>query len=144
VSVSSVPAFARSIPSPPAYTLLVSPHSCISRPLPCCQTLTISSPPLFAPITHSHAGWSFPWGLRARLAELLLRGIFDTLDEGQYNDHRQELLKLLQGGVWRQLGITPDVHSAVFAWVHYRQFALSQELLLLEAACSPTCAPAWS
>jgi hypothetical protein len=36
--------------------------------------------------------------------------------------------------VWRQLGITPDVHSAVFAWVHYRQFALSQELLLLEVA----------
>ncbi|EFN53089.1 hypothetical protein CHLNCDRAFT_137406 [Chlorella variabilis] len=79
-------------------------------------------------------GWSFPWGLRARLAELLLRGIFDTLDEGQYNDHRQELLGILQGTVWRQLQITPDVHNAVFAWVHFRQFAVSQELLLLEVA----------
>lgn len=42
------------------------------------------------------AGWAFPWGLRARVAELLLRGMFDTLDEGQYTDHRQELLNLLQ------------------------------------------------
>lgn len=44
------------------------------------------------------------------------------------------LLCRLQGSVWRQLQITPDVHSAVFAWVHYRQFAVSQELLLLEVA----------
>ncbi len=27
----------------------------------------------------------------------------------------------LQGKVWSQLEITPDVHNAVFAWVHYRQ-----------------------
>ncbi len=30
------------------------------------------------------SGWAFPWGLRARLAEMLLRGVFDTLDEGAY------------------------------------------------------------
>ncbi|KAL4437302.1 hypothetical protein ABPG75_004441 [Micractinium tetrahymenae] len=83
---------------------------------------------------HCQTGWAFPWGLRARLAELLLRGVFDTLDEGQYADHRQELLALLQGTVWQQLQITGDVHNAVFAWVHYRQFAVSQELLLLEVA----------
>lgn len=83
---------------------------------------------------HCQTGWAFPWGLRARLAELLLRGVFDTLDEGQYTDHRQELLTLLQGSVWQQLQISGDVHSAVFAWVHYRQFAVSQELLLLEVA----------
>ena len=47
--------------------------------------------------------------------------MFDTLDEGQYTEHRQELLGLLQGSVWRQLQIPPDVHNAVFAWVHYRQ-----------------------
>ncbi|PSC73790.1 hypothetical protein C2E20_3044 [Micractinium conductrix] len=83
---------------------------------------------------HCSAGWAFPWGLRARLAELLLRGQFDTLDEGQYTDCRQELLGLLQGAVWKELGISGDVHNAVYAWVHFRQFAVSQELVLLEVA----------
>ncbi|PRW45372.1 hypothetical protein C2E21_5977 [Chlorella sorokiniana] len=83
---------------------------------------------------HCQTGWTFPWGLRARLAELLLRGMFDTLDEGQYTEQRQELLSALQGSVWRELQIGPDVHNAVFAWVHYRQFAVSQELLLLEVS----------
>ena len=89
------------------------------------------------------AGWSFPWGLRARLAELLLRGMFDTLDEGQYTEHRQELLGLLQGSVWRQLQIPPDVHNAVFAWVHYRQVGWPASVWvgggdvgMLEAACA--------
>jgi hypothetical protein len=74
---------------------------------------------------HCQTGWTFPWGLRARLAELLLRGMFDTLDEGQYTEQRQELLSALQGSVWRELQIGPDVHNAVFAWVHYRQVRLS-------------------
>lgn len=111
--------------------------------------------------------------------------MFDTLDEGQYTDHRQELLTLLQasrpgqqmtgqavrmhrqaeharlgmrlllvpqyctfpalsggrplqhacaaccwtllqGSVWQQLQISGDVHSAVFAWVHYRQVGCDQ------------------
>lgn len=51
---------------------------------------------------HCSAGWAFPWGLRARLAELLLRGQFDTLDEGQYTDCRQELLGLLQASAGAQ------------------------------------------
>lgn len=36
--------------------------------------------------------------------------------------------------MWKQLEVTADVHNAVFAWVHFRQFAVSQELLLLEVA----------
>eukprot|EP00887_Chlorella_sp_A99_P004701 scaffold4.g4701.t1 len=106
---------------------------------------------------HCQSGWDFPWGLRARLAELLLRGVFDTLDEGAYVEGRQELLGLLQarggvprrcgrqrapigpptqpqGEVWRELGIEPDVHAALYAWVHFRQYAVSKELRLLETA----------
>lgn len=30
----------------------------------------------------------------------------------------------LQGSVWKELHICPDVHNAVFAWVHYRQVRL--------------------
>ena len=94
-----------------------APHHRLPYALLICSS-TRRPPPALSP---SSPGWSFPWGLRARLAELLLRGIFDTLDEGQYTEQRQELVGLLQGPAWRQLGVTPDVHSAVFAWVHYRQ-----------------------
>lgn len=65
----------------------------------CCPPRVLATP---APAPNLHdctpccAGWAFPWGLRARLAELLLRGMFDTLDEGQYTEHRQELLSLVQ------------------------------------------------
>ena len=103
------------------------------------------------PPSHTPAGWSYPWGVRARLAELLLRGVFDTLDEGAYTPERAELLALLQGegglgssggrgsgsgnrggggvggmggggvGLWGDLGISPDAHAAIYAWVHFRQ-----------------------
>jgi hypothetical protein len=42
------------------------------------------------------AGWSFPWGLRVRLCEMLLRGVFDTLDEATYIDGADAYLQLLQ------------------------------------------------
>lgn len=49
--------------------------------------------------------------------------MFDTLDEGAYVEGRQELLALLQGGVWEELGIDADTHAALYAWVHFRQWA---------------------
>ena len=44
------------------------------------------------------SGWAFPWGLRARLCEVLLRGVFDTLDEGAYIAEADDYLALLQAG----------------------------------------------
>lgn len=35
-------------------------------------------------VSRCSSRWALPWGLRVRLAELLMRGIFDTLDEGSY------------------------------------------------------------
>lgn len=83
---------------------------------------------------HCATGWGFPWGLRARMAELMLRGVFDTLEEGQYVDGHEDLLALLKGNVWPELGIAEEVHSAIYGWVHYRQYCLSGELHLLDAA----------
>lgn len=85
---------------------------------------------------HCTAGWAFPWALRARLAELLLRGVFDALEEGKLVGHSAELLGLLEARVWPELGVTKDVHSALHAWVHYRQFGVSREPRLLEAAAA--------
>jgi hypothetical protein len=47
---------------------------------------------------HCATGWGFPWALRARMAEMMLRGVFDTLEEGAYVDDHKELLALLKVG----------------------------------------------
>jgi hypothetical protein len=41
-------------------------------------------PPTQAVAANCLTGWSFPWGVRTRLAERLLMAMFDSLDEAQY------------------------------------------------------------
>ena len=70
-------------------------------------------------------GWAYPWAVRIRLADLMLRGLFDTLDEASYVESKDALLQLLQTRVWPLLGISPQIHSTIYAWIHFRQFAVT-------------------
>lgn len=68
--------------------------------------------------THNHtqclgSGWRFPWGLRVRLCEMLLRGVFDTLEEGAYIAEADEYLQLLQVGA----GMAPSCVVCVYVRV---------------------------
>ncbi|KAI8470006.1 MAG: hypothetical protein J3K34DRAFT_521690 [Monoraphidium minutum] len=71
-------------------------------------------------------GWSFPWGLRVRLCEMLLRGVFDSLEEGAYIAEAEEYLALLQTRVWPLLGVSAPMHNCCFAWIHFRQFVVTK------------------
>jgi hypothetical protein len=71
------------------------------------------------------AGWSFPWGLRVRLCEMLLRGVFDTLDEATYIDGADAYLQLLQ------------VRPAAACLVLVRQLQCLERMWLLQA--TPCC-----
>ena len=55
----------------------------------------------------------------------MLRGLFDTLDEASYVDSKDALMHLLQSRVWSLLGISPQIHSTIYAWIHFRQFAVT-------------------
>lgn len=55
----------------------------------------------------------------------MLRGLFDTLDEASYVESKDALLQLLQTRVWPLLGISPQIHSTIYAWIHFRQFAVT-------------------
>eukprot|EP00878_Enallax_costatus_P006953 GHUV01007287.1.p1 GENE.GHUV01007287.1~~GHUV01007287.1.p1 ORF type:complete len:760 (+),score=222.01 GHUV01007287.1:879-3158(+) len=85
----------------------------------------------YALVKCTSAGWRFPWGLRVRLCEMLLRGVFDTLDESSYIDGADEYLKLLQERLWPLLGISHAMHNAGFAWIHFRQFVVTRHPGLL-------------
>lgn len=70
-------------------------------------------------------GWAYPWAVRIRLCDLMLRGLFDTLDEASYVESKDALLQLLQTRVWPLLGISKHIHSTIYAWIHFRQFAVT-------------------
>lgn len=70
-------------------------------------------------------GWAYPWAVRIRLCDLMLRGMFDTLDEASYVESKDALLQLLQNRVWPLLGISKHIHSTIYAWIHFRQFAVT-------------------
>ncbi len=77
------------------------------------------------------SGWSFPWGVRVRLAERLLLAMFDSLDEAQYVEEWGELEGLLRQELWPALGVSDAVHHSCFAWLHFRWGAGGAGLLWL-------------
>ena len=79
------------------------------------------------------SGLDLPLGLAVQIAELLMGGVFDTLDEGAFVPEAQELLGLLSSNVWPQLKISPQMNSALALWVHFRQYVASKEVSLLQA-----------
>lgn len=81
---------------------------------------------------YCRTGWAYPWAVRIRLCDLMLRGLFDTLDEASYVESKDALLQLLQTRVWSLLGISPQIHSTIYAWIHFRQFAVTGELAQLD------------
>jgi hypothetical protein len=78
--------------------------------------------------------FEIPWYLRVSIAEVLLRGSFDTFDAGSLIDEADELEHLLARNVWPVLGITDDIRVALQIWAHYRNFYVSKEIGLLERA----------
>ena len=87
-------------------------------------------------------GWAYPWAVRIRLCDLMLRGMFDTLDEASYVESKDALLQLLQNRVWPLLGISKHIHSTIYAWIHFRQFAVTG-MYSLHPCSSVLLPPAW-
>lgn len=77
---------------------------------------------------------AIPFELRVSIAEVLLRGTFDSFDAGAVIDEADELDRLLSAKVWPVLGIDDDIHMALQIWAHYRNFYISKEVGLLERA----------
>ncbi|MEW5298067.1 MAG: hypothetical protein WDW36_001229 [Sanguina aurantia] len=78
------------------------------------------------------SGWKYPWALRVRLGEVLTSAIFDTLDESTYIDEAALVLQCYDTTLWPALGLSPAVHLAVSAWVHFRQYVSTGEQRLVK------------
>eukprot|EP00249_Psilotum_nudum_P000098 c10358_g1_i1 orf=430-3825(+) len=74
--------------------------------------------------------WGDGYHLNVNLYEMLLSSVFDRLDERQIVEEVEEILELLKS-TWRVLAITQTVHDTCYAWVLFKQFALTGEASLL-------------
>ncbi|KAL8543750.1 hypothetical protein ACS0TY_004350 [Phlomoides rotata] len=77
--------------------------------------------------------WTNGYHLNIRLYEKLLFSVFDILEEGQFIEEAEEILKLVKL-TWSMLGITTSLHHALFAWVLFQQFVATEEAVLLDYA----------
>lgn len=81
------------------------------------------------------AGWAFPWCLRVRVYEVLLRAVFDSLDEAEYVSDKDRYLQLLEVGQ-----IIASTRSwafggpGVWSWLYLAVYALQMQLCR-EPAC---------
>ncbi|KAL1834842.1 hypothetical protein ACET3Z_004493 [Daucus carota] len=77
--------------------------------------------------------WATSYHFNIRLYEKLLFGIFDILDEGNFIEEADEFLKFCKL-TWSTLGITQKLHNALYGWVLFQQFVLTEEEMLLDHA----------
>ncbi|KAF8097003.1 hypothetical protein N665_0297s0013 [Sinapis alba] len=77
--------------------------------------------------------WTAIYHLNIRLYEKLLFGVFDVLDEGQLIEDASSMLFQMKS-IWPTLGITENLHNAVYGWVLFQQFVSTGEPSLLGSA----------
>lgn len=99
----------------------------------------------------SGCGYALPFGMRICLCEMMLSGVFESspppgapgappagggspVGAETFVDEKEDLLEMLQRHVWPALGISRATHNALYAWIHFRQFALTGNMLLLRPA----------
>ncbi|KFK31928.1 hypothetical protein AALP_AA6G177300 [Arabis alpina] len=77
--------------------------------------------------------WTAIYHINIRLYEKLLFGVFDTLDEGQLIEDASSMLFHMKS-IWSTLGITENLHNAIYGWVLFQQFVCTGEPSLLGSA----------
>lgn len=71
-------------------------------------------------------GWKHPWGVRVRLAELLLAVVQRGYSEGP-SEEAAELEGTLASRLWPPLCINPAVHDSLTPFLNFREYCRSGE-----------------
>ncbi|CAA7018291.1 unnamed protein product [Microthlaspi erraticum] len=96
-------------------------------------SLKLSSLPGRCGIEEETYYWTAIYHLNIRLYEKLLFGVFDILEEGQLIEDASSMLFHMKS-IWSTLGITENLHNAVYGWVLFQQFVCTGEPSLLGSA----------
>ncbi|KAF0893377.1 hypothetical protein E2562_024200, partial [Oryza meyeriana var. granulata] len=81
--------------------------------------------------------WIQSYHLNFRLYEKLLCIVFDILEDGQLVEEADEILETVKL-TWPILGITQKLHDTLYAWVLFKKFVQTGEILLLRHTCLQT------
>ncbi|WOL02939.1 hypothetical protein Cni_G11658 [Canna indica] len=93
--------------------------------------ILLAERPARGDLTGEVCHWADGYPLNVRLYEKMLSSVFDILDEGKLTEEVEEILEFLKS-TWRTLGITETIHDTCYAWVLFRQFAITGEQKLLQ------------
>ncbi|KAK4835776.1 hypothetical protein QYF36_014424 [Acer negundo] len=95
--------------------------------------IPLAERPARGDLTGEVCHWADGYHLNVRLYEKLLLSVFDMLDEGKLTEEVEEILELLKS-TWRVLGITETMHYTCYAWVLFRQYAITTDQGMLRHA----------
>ncbi|KAK2634357.1 hypothetical protein Ddye_029149 [Dipteronia dyeriana] len=95
--------------------------------------IPLAERPARGDLTGEVCHWADGYHLNVRLYEKLLLSVFDMLDEGKLTEEVEEILELIKS-TWRVLGITETMHYTCYAWVLFRQYAITTEQGMLRHA----------
>ncbi|XP_044480644.1 protein unc-13 homolog isoform X2 [Mangifera indica] len=93
--------------------------------------IPLAERPARGDLTGEVCHWADGYHLNVRIYEKLLLSVFDILDEGKLTEEVEEILELLKS-TWRILGITETIHFTCYAWVLFRQYAITSEQRMLQ------------
>ncbi|CAK0780416.1 hypothetical protein CVIRNUC_005046 [Coccomyxa viridis] len=79
-------------------------------------------------IMHTRLGWKFSWGVRVRMAELLLPHAATSFGQAPLLGLREQLAEHL----WPALGVTAEIQDALQPFIFFQQFWRTGDLALLE------------
>ena len=77
-------------------------------------------------MSYSQSGFSFPWGMRVRLWEILLCALLESYEDDIYIDDMSRIKPLLLERLAPRLQISPALHDACFTWIHFRELHATQ------------------
>ncbi|XP_044461831.1 protein unc-13 homolog isoform X2 [Mangifera indica] len=93
--------------------------------------IPLAERPARGDLTGEVCHWADGYHLNVRIYEKLLLSVFDILDVGKLTEEVEEILELLKS-TWRILGITETMHFTCYAWVLFRQYAITSEQRMLQ------------
>ncbi|EIE26922.1 DUF810-domain-containing protein [Coccomyxa subellipsoidea C-169] len=82
-------------------------------------------------IAHSRLSWKHPWGVRVRLAEMLLAVVQRGYSEGP-SEEAAELEGTLASRLWPPLGISHAVHESLTPFLNFREYCRTGDAVQLE------------
>ena len=78
-------------------------------------------------VNNRRLGWSLPWAIKVRVAELLMAAGFST-QSGEPLEEQKQLNYVLRHHLWPLLSLHLNLHDCLHAWAYFKIFSITGEI----------------